>query len=85
MIKIVADNMIHAYNAHFFCGHSPIAQAASTKKFRIDHARFSVANAILNLLAQIKGKANKRIFIMPIYNINLPGWPKLVSNVCHSN
>lgn len=78
IIKIAKLTTIHAYSVHCFVGHSPIEHADKTKKFLIVHAKFKIANAILNLFALMNGKANKIIFITPMYNINLPGCPKFV-------
>jgi len=83
IIKIAKLTMIHAYNVHCLVGHSPIEHADKTIKFLMVHAKFKIANAILNLFAVIKGKANKIIFTTPIYNINFPGCPKLVSATFH--
>ena len=51
MINIPALKTMQAYNAHCFCGHSPIWQVDKIKKLRIDHDNKKVANTMLNLFA----------------------------------
>ncbi len=65
MIKIPALKIIHAYNAHCFCGHSPIAQADSTKKLRMLHANNKAPHAMLNLFTLMDGIAKNIIASMP--------------------
>ena len=83
IIKIAKLTTILAYKVHCFVGHSPMEHADSTIKFLIVQEKFNIAKAILNLFALMNGKANKIIFITPMYNINLPGCPKFAPLTSH--